>query len=194
MTAEVKRKFTSKVQADARELGGLPGAGDRSHKHSRNLRKREARPPSGAMTRTMLKRAAKYRPIVINAATGPSAARILSLARRAGCLLYDLRTKLATVAVAVLAVLLAVHVIFGANGMIVYQKKKTEYRALQKDVEQIQQQNQVLSDQIKALKSDPAAIEKEAREQLHYARPGEIVYLAPGQPAPTPPPNAAARK
>ncbi len=142
----------------------------------------------------MLKRAAKYRPIIINAATSPLATRAFSLVCRAARVLYQLRTKLATVAVAVLAVFLAVHVIFGANGMVVYQKKKAEYHKLQKDVDQIQQQNQTLSEQIKALKTDPAAIEKEAREQLHYARPGEIVYLAPGQPVPAPPPNASAKK
>ncbi len=134
-----------------------------------------------------------YRPIPMNTTWQRAVRRMVSAATRAGRLLYDLRTKLATVAVAALAVLLALHVIFGANGMVVYQKKKAEYRVLQKDVQQLQQENQALSDQIKALKTDPAAIEKEAREQLHYARPGEIVYLAPTQPN-TPPPNASAKK
>ena len=73
--------------------------------------------------------------------------------------------------------------------------KKSEYRTLQKDVDQLQKENQQLSEQIKALKTDPSAIEKEAREQLHYARPGEVVYLTPGQPKPNaPPPNASAKK
>jgi cell division protein FtsB len=143
----------------------------------------------------MFKRAIKYRPILINTARGPLATRVLSVAGRAGHLIYDLRTKLATAAVAVLAILLAVHVIFGANGMVVYQGKKSEYRTLQKDVDQLQKENQELMDQIKALKTDPSAIEREAREQLHYARPGEVIYLTPGQQNPNaPPPNAAAKK
>ncbi len=136
---------------------------------------------------------ANYRPIPLNRARDRMAKRALALATRAGRLLYDLRTKLATVAVAGLAVLLAMHVIFGANGMVVYQKKKAEYRAVQKDVEQLQRENEALSGQIKSLKTDPAAIEKEAREQLHYARPGEVVYLTPAPPA-APPPNATAKK
>ncbi len=125
----------------------------------------------------------------------PPAAVALDLLARAARGLYEWRTKLATVAVAALAVLLAMHVIFGANGMVVYEKKKTEYRGLQKDVEQLQQENQALSDQIKALKTDPKAIEKEAREQLRYARPGEVIYLMPRPSNPNaPPPNASAEK
>jgi cell division protein FtsB len=123
------------------------------------------------------------------------AARALELGASCWAALCAGRRKLATAAVAILAVLLAMHVIFGANGMVVYQKKKSEYRALQKDVEQLQQENQQLSDQIKALKTDRNAIEKEAREQLHYARPGEVIYLMPARPNPnTPPPNASAQK
>ncbi len=108
--------------------------------------------------------------------------------------LSRLRRKLATAGVGVLAILLAFHIIFGANGIVVYQKKRSEYRALQKEVEQLQKDNQALADQIRALKSDPRAIEREAREQLRYARPGEVIYLLP-QPRPAaPPPNTAAQK
>jgi cell division protein FtsB len=35
------------------------------------------------------------------------------------------------------------------------------------------------------LKSDPDAIEYEAREKLHYARPGEVIYTLNNQPQPT---------
>jgi cell division protein FtsB len=48
------------------------------------------------------------------------------------------------------------------------------------------------------LKSDPKAIEKEAREQLRYAKPGEVIYLLPEQQgqhlAEPPPPPESARK
>ena len=33
--------------------------------------------------------------------------------------------------------------------------------------------------QIERLKSDPDAIEREAREKLHYAKPGEVIYTLP---------------
>jgi cell division protein FtsB len=123
----------------------------------------------------------------------PRLIRAIALAERVVRKLWNLRTKLATAAVAALAIFLAIHVIFGANGMVVYQGKKSEYRAVQKDVDQLQKENQELSERIKALKTDPSAIEKEAREQLHYARPGEVIYLTPGQ-TNAPPPNANAKK
>jgi cell division protein FtsB len=139
------------------------------------------------------RRALKYRPITIRA-DDPRLTHALAVAERVVHVLYRVRTKVATLAVAALAILLAMHVIFGANGMVVYQGKKTEYRARQKDVDQMEKENERLSQQIKALRSDPSAIEKEAREQLHYARPGEIIYLTPGQNPNAPPPNASAKK
>jgi len=72
-----------------------------------------------------------------------------------------------------------VHVMFGPNGTVVYQQKRAEYNKLQEDIQVLQKQNQRYSQQIKALKSDPKAIEKAAREELRYARPGEVVYVVP---------------
>jgi cell division protein FtsB len=101
--------------------------------------------------------------------------------------LYLFRTRLATGAVAVLAAWLFVHVMFGANGMVVYRTKRTEYQDLQKQIGQLQKANDQHSSQISQLKSDPRRIEKEAREQFHYTRPGEVVYVSP-EPAPPPQP------
>ena len=94
---------------------------------------------------------------------------------------YELRRKLATVAVLLLAGVVAYHAVFGANGMVVYQKKRSDYKLLQKEVDRLQIDNQQMAEQIKALRTDPKAIEKEAREQLRYARPGEVIYILPGQ-------------
>ena len=108
---------------------------------------------------------------------------------------YNARRKIATVAVFALAALVAYHAVFGANGMVVYEKKKVELKQVNADLEKLQLENQQLTERIKALKSDPKAIEKEAREQLRYARPGEVIYVLPGQKRlDTPPPNATAKK
>jgi cell division protein FtsB len=56
---------------------------------------------------------------------------------------------------------------------------------LQNEVERLQKENDQYVERIKALKTDHHAIEREAREQLHYTRPGEYVYVAP-DPAPRP--------
>ena len=48
--------------------------------------------------------------------------------------LYALRRRVATVTVGLLAGVLLVHVMFGANGMVVYKKKRAEYESLQKRI------------------------------------------------------------
>jgi len=106
---------------------------------------------------------------------------------------YLLRRRIATFVVAALAGLLFVHVMFGANGMIVYKQKRAEYELLRKNIVQEQKDNESYTQQIRALQTDEKAIEKEAREQLHYARPGEIVYVPPA-PANVPPPATHSAK
>lgn len=107
---------------------------------------------------------------------------------------YALRRRTATAVVGILAVWLFVHVTFGANGMVVYRQKSAEYKSLQAEIGDLQKENDSYSKQINSLKTDPKTIEKEAREKLHYTRPGEVVYVAPTPVTPQPPDNKAARK
>jgi cell division protein FtsB len=93
--------------------------------------------------------------------------------------IYALRRRIATMAVAVLAASLFVHVMFGANGMVIYKQKRAEHDQLRKQIVQVQQENDRFTQQIQGLKSDQKSIEKEAREQLGYAKPGEYVYVPP---------------
>ena len=122
--------------------------------------------------------------------------RLRERARPGVEMLYRIRRRLATAAVGVLTVWLFVHVMFSANGMLAYKQKRAEIELLRKEVDGLQRENDTYTQQIKGLKSDPKAIEKEAREQLHYARPGEVVYVAPpavGAPA-KPVTNSAKKK
>jgi cell division protein FtsB len=105
--------------------------------------------------------------------------------------LHAERRRLATAGVAMLAAWLFLHVMFGANGMVIYRSKLAERQKLQADIDKLQKENDLYMQQIRSLQNDPKAIEKEAREQLHYARPGEVVYVAP---VPQRPANNAARK
>ena len=98
--------------------------------------------------------------------------------------IYSWRRKIATCGVVVIAALLAFHVVFGPNGMVVYEKKRAESKMLEEQIQSLQQEQQRLNQRIKALKSDPNTIVKEAREQLHYARPGEVVYSLPAERSP----------
>src|SRR5947209_14512298 len=103
----------------------------------------------------------------------------MRLVRKIPGLLYRFRRRIATVAVGLLACMVGYHAVFGANGMVVYQKKRTEYRTLQQRLGELQQENDRLAQENRALKSDPAAIEREARQQLHYTKPGEVVFVTP---------------
>lgn len=114
------------------------------------------------------------------------AASWVDSARPLAARVYGLRRRIATITVAVLAGLLFVHVMFGANGMLVYKQKRMEYQSLQQRIAQEQKENDLYVRQIDGLKSDEKAIEKEAREQLHYARPGEYVYVPPVSREPLP--------
>lgn len=107
---------------------------------------------------------------------------------------YTLRRRIATIAVTLLAAALFVHVMFGANGMVVYKQKRAEYQALRKQIVEEQQENDRYTQQIQGLKSDQRSIEKEAREQLGYAKPGEYVYVPPVTARPAPPATHSAKK
>jgi cell division protein FtsB len=99
--------------------------------------------------------------------------------------------RLGTAAAALLTIGLLLHALFGANGMVVYRQKHAELESLQSDVDRLQKENEDYAERIRALNSDPEAIEKEAREQLHYTKPGEFVYVAPDPPQK--PPTARAK-
>jgi len=81
-----------------------------------------------------------------------------------------------------LALLVTWHVIHGQHGLSVWEQKRAEDRALQREIQQLQDENAQMRQQVERLKSDPEAIEREAREKLHYAKPGEVIYALPQNP------------
>jgi len=85
-----------------------------------------------------------------------------------------------------LALLLGWGVVNGKHGLSSWEQQRAQDKQLRKQIDDLQQENARLRDHIQRLKSDPDAIEHEAREQLHYARPGEVIYTLPAQPQ-TPP-------
>src|SRR5665213_4599569 len=82
-----------------------------------------------------------------------------------------------------LALLLGWHVVNGKHGLSVWQQKRVEDRQLRKEIDALQQENARLQVRIDRLKSNPDAIEHEAREKLHYAKPGEVIYALHAAPA-----------
>ncbi|MGH9586391.1 MAG: FtsB family cell division protein [Acidobacteriaceae bacterium] len=96
--------------------------------------------------------------------------------RRTREAVYRVRRRIVTALALLLATLLAYHVVFGRNGVNNYEQKRTQNKALQQQIEQMRKENSQLTEHVKRLKSDPDAIEYEAREKLHYAKPGEVIY------------------
>jgi cell division protein FtsB len=81
-----------------------------------------------------------------------------------------------------LALLLMWHVVNGKNGLTAWHQKRAEDKQLQQDIKQLEQENARLREHVQQLKSDPDAIEHEAREKLHYAKPNEVIVALPSQP------------
>jgi len=93
-----------------------------------------------------------------------------------------------TVLAVALALMLTWHVINGKHGVSVWQQKRVEDKQLRKEIDALQLENTRLKGRIEKLKTDPHAIEREAREKLHYAKQGEVIYALPADPAPQVPP------
>ncbi len=100
------------------------------------------------------------------------------------------RYRAAIAGLMVMAAALIVHEIFGQNGYLALRKQKQEYQALEQQIEQLKKENQELEKQVQALRSNPKAIEKVARDDMHLARPGEIIYTLPDKDPKTKPPAA----
>ena len=78
-----------------------------------------------------------------------------------------------------LALLLTWHVINGKHGLTIWLQKRAEDKQLQRDIEDLNQENARLRDRIEHLKSDPDTIMIEARKKLHYAKPDEVIIALP---------------
>jgi cell division protein FtsB len=87
--------------------------------------------------------------------------------------------KVATGAAALLALAMGYHVIFGQNGLTAYQQKRQDAQSLDRQLHSLQKENDQLKGHVDRLQNDPNAIEHQAREELHYTRPGEVIYTLP---------------
>lgn len=75
-------------------------------------------------------------------------------------------------AVAALLVISAVH----PQGLAKYRRLAGEERRVAGENEALRQEVERLRREAKAMSGDPSALERAAREELGYVRPGEIVF------------------
>jgi cell division protein FtsB len=81
--------------------------------------------------------------------------------------------------------------IFNDKGALQVHAQAQKLGALETEILTIESENKMLSDEIQALRTDPATIEKLAREELRLVKPGEVVLVTPGD---TPPPASTEQK
>jgi cell division protein FtsB len=86
------------------------------------------------------------------------------------------RKKLLIAGAALLGIYLLSSLVLGEMGMVKYYRMKGQYQALVEDIARLKQDNAKMIREVHALKTDPACIERIARDKLGLARPGEIVY------------------
>ena len=76
---------------------------------------------------------------------------------------------------------LAGNAILGKGGLQALLEARRENQGLDREIERLEEENRQLETEIQGLRSDPAAIEKLAREQMRMAKPGEIIFTLPGE-------------
>ena len=84
-----------------------------------------------------------------------------------------------TVFAVVLALAFAWSVFNGRHGLSTWYGQRSQEKQLKNEIQQLQDENSRIKQHVERLKNDPDAIEHEAREKLHYARPGEVIYSLP---------------
>jgi len=87
-----------------------------------------------------------------------------------------LKKRLAIAAGILLGSYLLVSFIFGEMGVVKYSRMKLQYSAMADEVASLKQANAKLIHEVHSLKTDPAYLERIARDKLGLARQGEIVY------------------
>lgn len=94
----------------------------------------------------------------------------------------SLRRKAATLASLCALIALLVGSLFGDRGILYLMAQREKAERLQREIEEMRAENGRLAAEIEALRRDPRAIERLAREQLGLARNGEVVFLIREEP------------
>jgi cell division protein FtsB len=95
-----------------------------------------------------------------------------------------LRRKAALLASVIAIIALVVGSLFGDRGILQLMAQRQRALELAREVEEIRADNVRLASEIHALRTDPRAIERIAREELGLARPGETVFLVKDEAVP----------
>jgi cell division protein FtsB len=87
--------------------------------------------------------------------------------------------RIAMAVFGLLTVAMLLLAIFNDKGALQVRSQAKKLGALEADIDKIISENTRLNAEIQALRHDPAAIEKLAREELKLVKPGEIILVSP---------------
>lgn len=79
-------------------------------------------------------------------------------------------------------VLLIIQDVLGTHGVLAMHHSQKQATELHNQIKQLDQENRKLQGRVERLKTDPAAIERIAREEMGLARPGEMIFPLPPRP------------
>ena len=87
------------------------------------------------------------------------------------------RQKLVRYTLLTVSAAFMVSALVGDNGMLSSMRARRQYAAVQQQLINLRNENQQLLGEMRRLKSDPAAIEEEARRNLGLIRAGETLVI-----------------
>ena len=87
-----------------------------------------------------------------------------------------LRQRVVVVAAAAVSTALIAVVIFGSRGLLHLRTLTAEHDDLGKRIALLLHENEQLRTRIERLRTDDRTLERLAREQLGFTRPGEVIY------------------
>jgi cell division protein FtsB len=97
-----------------------------------------------------------------------------------------LRKKASLLFSVIVFIALVVGSLFGDGGILQLWEERARTEALEHEIQRLRVRNSELAEEIHALRSDPQAIERLAREELGLVRPGETVFLIREELSPDP--------
>jgi len=94
-------------------------------------------------------------------------------------LMQGVIVRIALAVFGLLTVAMLLLAVFNDRGALEVHAQARKLSAIESDISRLDAENKQLTAEIQALRSDPATIEKFAREELKLVKPGEIVIVTP---------------
>ena len=87
--------------------------------------------------------------------------------------------RIALAVFGLLTVAMLLLAVFNEKGALQVHAQARKLSAIESEISRLDAENKKLTAEIQALRSDPATIEKLAREELKLVKPGEVVLVTP---------------